>query len=489
MQDRSWRLGTGSWEFYVGFVLFALAATANGAGYRYGTSDQAFYIPVVVRALNPAAFPHDASLIDSQGRLMLSDEIAAGIVRVTGLPLDWLFFAAYLLSLLLIWIAITAIGRRLFASTWLTVAFAAAMTLRHRIPSTTANSFEPYFHPRMLAFSLGAIAVAAVLRRRFALAVALVAVSGLIHVTTGLWFAVMLGVAIARLDAQWRRLATAGAVAAAALVIWAGVSGPLRSSFVTMDAKWLEAVAGKDLFAWEWPAWSWVSNLGLIVVAWAAYRWKESRPELGAIVWGAAALIGVFLVSFPLVRAKFALPVQLQISRIFWLVDFVTVICLIGVVRRERTAKIVAAILVAVAAVRGVYVMTVEHPERALVAVHLPASDWDDAMKWIKAQNIDTHVLADPGHSWKYGTSVRVAAERDVFLEEVKDAAIAIYSRDVALRYLDRQREMPRFEQMSVGRARELALLYDLDYLVAEQDLPMPIAYMNHRFKVYTLEK
>jgi len=76
-----------------------------------------------------------------------------------------------------------------------------------------------------------------------------------------------------------------------------------------------------------------------------------------------------------------------------------------------------------------------------------------------------------------------------VFLEEVKDAAIAIYSRDVALRYLDRQREMPRFDQMSVGRARELALVYDLDYLVAEQDLPMPIAYMNHRFKVYTLEK
>jgi hypothetical protein len=194
-------------------------------------------------------------------------------------------------------------------------------------------------------------------------------------------------------------------------------------------------------------------------------------------------------VSFPLVRAKLALPVQLQISRIFWLVDFVTVICLIGVVRRERTAKIVAAILVAVAAVRGVYVMTVEHPERALVAVHLPTSDWDDAMKWIKAQNIDAHVLADPGHSWKYGTSVRVAAERDVFLEEVKDAAIAIYSRDVALRYLDRQREMPRFDRMSVGRARELALLYDLDYLVAEQDLQMPIAYKNQRFKVYALEK
>src|SRR5690242_6090862 len=66
-------------------IIFALLATANGAGYRYGVSDQAFYIPVVVRALNPDAFPQDAALIDAQGRLMLSDEVLAAIVRTTGL--------------------------------------------------------------------------------------------------------------------------------------------------------------------------------------------------------------------------------------------------------------------------------------------------------------------------------------------------------------------------------------------------------------------
>ncbi len=29
-------------------------------------------------------------------------------------------------------------------------------------------------------------------------------------------------------------------------------------------------------------------------------------------------------------------------------------------------------------------------------------------------------MLADPGHAFKYGTSVRVSAERDVFLEDVE---------------------------------------------------------------------
>jgi len=480
-------LGIGNWEFYAAFVLFVLAATANGAGYRYGVSDQAFYIPVVVRALQPAAFPRDASLIDSQGRLMLSDQIIAGIVRVTGVPLEYLFLAAYLLSLLLIWIAVAAIGRRLFTSPWLTVAFAAAVTLRHQIPRTTANSFEPYFHPRMLAFGVGALALAAVLHRRFWVAVALVAVSALLHVTTGLWFAVMLGVAMACLDPSLRRLAIAGAAAAAVFIVWAGIAGPLRSSFVTMDPPWLEAVAGKDLFAWDWPVWAWVSNLGLLVIAWAAYRSRKNRPELGAVVWGAAALIGVFLATLPLVRAKLAFPVQLQLSRVFWLVDFVALICLIGLVRHERTARAVAATLVAVALARGVYVMAVEHPERPLFAVHLPASDWDDAMKWIRGQPLDAHVLADPGHAWKYGTSVRVAAERDVFLEEVKDSAVAIYSRDVAVRFLERVRASLDFDQMTADRARDLAARYDLDYLVFEKDLPLPVAYRSGRFKVYSL--
>ena len=108
-------------------------------------------------------------------------------------------------------------------------------------------------------------------------------------------------------------------------------------------------------------------------------------------------------------------------------------------------------------------------------------------MRWIKAQPAKSHVLADPGHAWKYGTSVRVSAERDVFLEEVKDSAIAIYSRDVALRYNERLMAVGDFNQLSVERASELAARYDLDYLVAETDFPLRLAYRNKRFKVYSL--
>ena len=159
-------------------VAFVVLATANAAMYRYGVSDQAFYIPVVTRALDPAAFPRDAALIDAQGRLMLADEVLAALVRTTGASLESLFLAGYLLSLVLIFGGLVLVGRRLYANPWTTLALVAAFTMRHHITRTSANTFESYFHPRMLAFGVGVLAVAAFVHRRHWLAVVLVVAAG-----------------------------------------------------------------------------------------------------------------------------------------------------------------------------------------------------------------------------------------------------------------------------------------------------------------------
>jgi hypothetical protein len=474
-----------------GGILFLLLATANGAGYRYGVSDQAFYIPVVQHAIDPQTFPRDASLIDAQGRLMITDEIIATVARVTSLPLDAIFLAGYLLSVALIGIALMLIGQRISATPWVVVAILAALTLRHRIPRTSANSFEPYFHPRMLAFGLGLLAVAALLRRRIWLSIALVGAGALIHVTTGLWFSILIGVALVRLEPALRRLAMVGAVAAIVVGAWALSAGPLRASMTQMDDVWLQAVASKDsLFASQWPLWAWLANLAFLALLWWAHiRRRQSGDatvEDDALIWGATALVVVFLLTLPLVVARLAFPVQLQISRVFWLVDVLATIYLISLAN-GRTANAVALALMAVSVSRGAYIMLVERPDRALFSMHLAESPWEDAMRWLSRQPVHTHVLADPGHSWKYGTSVRVSATRDVFLEDVKDSAIAIYSRDVAHRVVERAAAIGDFTTITPDRARELAAKYDLNYLVTEGRLDLPVAYENSQFRIYSL--
>jgi hypothetical protein len=260
-----------------------------------------------------------------------------------------------------------------------------------------------------------------------------------------------------------------------------------------MDAVWLQAVASKDsLFASQWPPWAWLANLALLAVLWWAHRRRrhigQASAEDDALVWGATALVACFLVTLPFVVARLAFPVQLQISRVFWLVDVLATIYLLSLLVDRRAARAVAIALLLVSVGRGTYVMLVERPDRPLFAMHLVASPWEDAMRWLSRQPISTHVLADPGHSWKYGTSVRVSAARDVFLEDVKDSAIAIYSRDVAHRVVERAAALGEFAALMPDRARELAAKYDLDYLVTEGRLDLPTAYENRQFRIYSLK-
>jgi hypothetical protein len=146
-----------------------------------------------------------------------------------------------------------------------------------------------------------------------------------------------------------------------------------------------------------------------------------------------------------------------------------------------------ASALMAVSALRGGYVMFIEHPERPLFAVRIADSPWEDAMRWLGRQPMTVHVLADPGHAWKFGASVRVSPGRDVFLEEVKDAAFAMYSPDIARRVVERTQVLGDFAVLTPSHARELADRYDLDYLVTEADLSLPVAYRNAQFRIYDL--
>ena len=149
-----------------GAFVFGVLATMNAAGYRYGVADQAFYVPAVLRQLDPALYPQDSWMIGSQAKLLIFDELFAAMHRGTGVPLPWLFFGGYVATMAAMFGALVAFGRTIYASGWTVAALVFAATLRHRITKTGANTLEGHFHPRMLAFAIGVFALAAVMRRR-----------------------------------------------------------------------------------------------------------------------------------------------------------------------------------------------------------------------------------------------------------------------------------------------------------------------------------
>ena len=488
----------------IGAVGFGFLVLLNVGGYRYGVSDQAFYIPVVLQHLAPDLYPYDASLIAAQDRFFLFDDWFAPIIRTTGISMPVGFLVGYAVTLALLFGAIVALGRTVYTSWWTVAGLAIGLTIRHRITDTAVNTLESYFHPRLLAFAVGLWAISAFLRGRTWLALGITAVALLAHPTTGLWFVIWVGAAALVTEHRTRPALVFLAAASAATAVWV-LMGPLRGQLVVMDPTWLSVLSAKNyLIASEWPLLTWVANLAVAGLIGAIYRYRRSlgissEREDGLVV-GCALLLGLFLLSVPFATARVALVVQLQLSRIFWILDFFGSLYLAwlliespvwsrarGAWLRSTPRPAMVCFLLLLALSRGGYVMLVERAGHPIVQSDLASNDWHDVMGWASRQPVGTHFLVEPDHAARYGTSVRAASGRDVYLEIIKDAGIAIYSADIAHRISERLADLGDFTSLDATRALTLADRYELDFLITEQELDLPEAQRTGQFHVYDL--
>jgi hypothetical protein len=485
--------------FVFGLLPFIVLATLNAGGYRYGASDQAFYQPAVLVQLDPDLFPRDVELIDVQAKLTTYDEVIASFVRVTGVSLPTAFAVLYVVALVLIALGTWVIGRRLYIAPWTTAALLAAMTLRHAIARSGTNTLEGYFHPRQLAFGFGLLAVGAFLHRRYLVTLACVLAAAAVHPTAALWFGVWLGTAAAIADERPRRFLLHASLPMLTALGMALVAGPLEGRLAVMDDAWLRTLATKDyLFILEWPLYAWIFNLGYLLLVAAIFRHRDRArlvgPQERALVLGSLALVAVFVVAVVTQALHIILAFQLQPARLFLIFDFLATAYVVWALAEMRIGGNMAGAMRPVAAAtfvvlfscaRGAYVL--EQAQRAPVQIGLGDDDWGRVMAWARGTPKSTGWLADPMHAIIYGTSVRVAGERDVFVEGVKDAALGIYDRRIAMRTDTRMRELNDFNRLSAEKARSLASRYDLDFLVTENTLDLPLAFESGSLRVYQL--
>ncbi|MEO2196116.1 MAG: hypothetical protein ABGY72_08490, partial [bacterium] len=79
------------------------------------------------------------------------------------------------------------------------------------------------------------------------------------------------------------------------------------------------------------------------------------------------------------------------------------------------------------------------------------------------------------------------ASGQDVYLELIKDSALAIYSSEIASRVAERVEAIGHFNELTAERAGVLAERYELDYLITEQHLELPVANQAGPLFVYAL--
>ncbi len=484
----------------VGGLLFGLAATLNAGGYRYGAADQAFYIPAILKQLDPTLYPRDWSLIAPQAQYFLIDEIVAAAIRHLGGSIEGWFLAGYLVTTIGLFAALTALGATVFRSPLAVAAFVVAGTLRHRIMKTGVNTLEGYFHPRVLVFALGVAAIVVYLRGRPWWALALIGVGGTLHPSTAAFFVGLLCVAAWVTDPRTRKGLAALAGMSAAAVTWLLVVGAWRGALSPMDADWRALLATKDyLFPNEtWGPGPWLVNGGTAALAIVGLSARitagAAHPRERGLLAGALTMLAVFLLTLPGVAIGSALLVQLQISRVFWLLELLALVPVIWwLVDRPVTwtdrrwvARATVAVLVLASLARGVWIGAVER-RGDVFSPTFASTDWTRALGWFANRATPkAHVLADPGHGWKYGYPVRFVGH-DVYLEEVKDVSMALYSQAAAARGVQRIRDLGDFDTLTPERVRTLAVRYDLDYLITAAQFDLPLVAIEGRFRIYRL--
>ena len=74
-----------------------------------------------------------------------------------------------------------------------------------------------------------------------------------------------------------------------------------------------------------------------------------------------------------------------------------------------------------------------------------------------------------------------------MLIEELKDRAIAMYDRNIALRINDRERALSVLPWDTPDGSRALARRFGLDYLVIDRELALPLVHRSGSLYIYRL--
>jgi len=296
---------SGSWLV----TLLAFAISAVGAnGYFFGGRDHAIHLPWLLRELDPAFLPGDP-LIDAMcWHPSYFWKLQVALLRLV--PTEVLYAALWLLAVVSILAGTAALARSLApgkVGLWAApVAAAAVLVARETVASIP--TFDPLLLNRVAVLGTLLFALALGVARRYEIGLLLAGLCFLIHATTSVHVAVMIGVAGLIDRPRWSALL-------AGIGLFLAASSPL----------WISMLAAGSALPVPWPAPEmWIENTKLTVsfhhyastfgMRWALLgmpllilgaAWRM-RPHRAVLAYGvviaalcAAAFIGVEILHLP----------------------------------------------------------------------------------------------------------------------------------------------------------------------------------------------
>lgn len=435
-------------------------------GYHPYADDAGLYVAGLRKILDPALYPHNSAFVDAQARWSAFAWLMAGVVRVTHLPVAWILFAAYVLSILAFLAGCRALASRLFvpesAQTCAVVLAAACFTM----PAAGTGLFlmDPYLTARSFSTPITLFAVAACLDRAWTRTVLMLALAVLMHPLMGC-FAVAF-VLIQALVAAGRARSAVGLCGTGCVAFGAAF---VAAHFLPRPPHYQEIVGLRDfLFL---ARWHWYQQLGLALplLLLALGVWRLGSFSRRGSVCLACVLLGASSVVVSALFVPAAGPyllVPLQVLRSFQLIYLLGVLLLggwLGTVRLRPRMPLAIALGLVFVLMFGVQRATWSASGQLELPGRQPTNPWAQAFFWIRSNTPANAVFAFnanltllPGEDEQ---GFRAISERDQLADD-KDAGIAVLVPRLAARAWREDRADLHLDAMS--DAQRLAVLRSL---------------------------
>jgi hypothetical protein len=425
--------------FPVNFLLTLVFTTLGLAvmGYHPGFEDDGVYLTAVKFKLNPALYPHDSAFFRYQMQASFFDNLVAGFVRWTGIPVAATELLWQFASIALIVFGCWAIARRLFPEERAQWAGVALVTAMFTLPAagTALYLVDQHLHPRAIATGLILLAVSRILAGKSWQAIPFLLLAFALHplmTAFGLSFCFFLVVVLLEPGHRWLRRWRFAANSS-----WAAALVPLGWVFEPPTPAWRHSLEMRNylfLFRWEW--YEWLGALAPLVLFWLLWRIARKRGQtLLARFALAVFLFGVFQMAVGMVVLGFPALIRLtplQPMRFLHLIYFFLMLvggCLLGKYLLKESLWRWAVFLVAINA--GMFIsqrLQFSGSEHLELPGRASANPWVQAFSWIRQNTpqdayfaLDPLYLAAPGENY---FSFRALAERSLLADTIKDGSV-----------------------------------------------------------------
>ncbi len=441
-------------------------------GFHYGAEDDAIYIPAIKKYLDPSLYPFDSIFFLPQTGLTIYPALIGGLARMTFLPLPWVVFITYLLSLFLFFMACLRLSRKCFdesGTQWAGVVMVAAlMTLP--VTGTALYLMDQHLHPRSLATPAILWSVVELLERRYLRVGAGFLIASSIHPIMG-----ALGVAFAvfLLWPSGKRLLAVCLLPLLLLLPFFSLRAP--------SAAWREAASVcSHFFLLRWQWYEWIGIFApLALLAWFGYlARRDGLKDLQRISWR-LAIFGLFffvLAAVVTIPERFMRAVTFEPMRSLHLIYLGLCLFAGGLIGKRILRDRPARWLIFFAPLCVVMFLAQRQLFSASPHIESPGvtrkSEWMEAFEWIRLNTPrDAMFALAPNYIESPGLDhhgFRALAERSMLADRVKDRCVTSPAPSLATIWFEQVKAREGWKDFRSEDWRRLNRDFGVNWIVVE---------------------